>query len=193
MNARTKESSLSVGDLADLFDPVTGERSVRLMIGSAFASRTSASLTTVLGSCVSICLFDAQTGVGGMNHFMLPANNRDQKQPRDLRFGCDALPWLVQALTDLGARMEKLQAKVFGGGAAMGKQTRIGYTNIEFARVQLGELGIPILAEDVGKTLARQVRFDTGTGRAYVRYLIPDSQSSVLDDESSQIESLGGQ
>ena len=162
------------------------------MIGSALACRENAVLTTVLGSCVAVCLFDARAGIGGMNHFMLPTNKRDQALPSDLRFGCDAVPWLVQALIDLGAKRQALHAKLFGGGAAMGKLTRIGYTNIEFARVSLGEMGISILAEDVGKTVSRQVRFETATGRAYVRYLPADSAGGVLTAESSQIASLGG-
>lgn len=183
---------MSVGDLSDQIDPASRERSVRLMIGSALACRHNTVLTTVLGSCVAVCVYDVQAGVGGMNHFLLPNNNRDQKLPDDLRFGCDAVPWLVHALIDLGARRQNLQAKVFGGGAAMGKLTRIGYTNIEFARTSLSELDIPILAEDVGKTVSRQLRFETATGRAYVRYLTADSAGGVLTDESSQIASLGG-
>lgn len=192
MSARSNDIILSVGDLSDQVDAVSGERNIRLMIGAAFASRRAVSLTTVLGSCVAVCLYDPVAGVGGMNHFMLPVNSRDTVPPRDLRFGCDALPWLVQAVLDLGARSGQLQAKVFGGGAAMGRKTRIGYGNIEYARAQLEASGIPILAEDVGKTVSRQIRFETATGRVYVRYLTPGLDEAVLQEESSQIAGLAG-
>lgn len=191
MSSRTAERVLSVGDLAEFTDPATGDNSVRLMIGAAYASRDGMRLLTVLGSCISVCLFDAEAGVGGMNHFMLPANTRDQIPPSDLRFGTDAMPWLIQAVTDLGARPRRLQAKVFGGGAAMGGVTRIGYSNIDYAREILTQHAIPILAEDVGKTVSRQIRFDTSSGRAYVRYLDSGTGQSILNDEIDQIGQLG--
>lgn len=188
MRARTTEPSLSVGDVSCFVDATNGQGHVRLMLGAGYACRDGTRLVTVLGSCVAVCLFDPHAAVGGMNHFMLPMNQRDRVPPSDLRFGADAMPWLIQSLADLGARRRNLKAKIFGGGAGMEGAMRVGYGNIDYARDVLEEYSIPVLAEDVGKVVSRQVRFESDTGRAYVRYLDSGLQVSVLKSESAEIE-----
>ena len=191
MSPRTAERSLSVGDVGRVIDPKSGQESLRVMLGAGYACRDGSRLITLLGSCVAVCLFDSESGVGGMNHFMLPENNRDRIPPSDLRFGIDAMPWLIQAVRDLGGSRKNLKAKIFGGGAAMGGALRIGYGNIDSARDALAAHAIPVLAEDVGKVVSRQVRFETATGRAYVRYLDSGLQMNVLQSEKAEIEPVG--
>ena len=183
MIQRREEQFLKVGETNDFVDAVTGEALTRVLIGGGYVSRVPHRLLTLLGSCVAVCLYDPGRGVGGMNHYLLPRNNERAPPPDDVRFGNDALPWLIHAVEELGGRRERLQAKLFGGAGAMGPRNRVGWENIAFARDYLQSQNIPVLAEDVGKRVSRQVRFDTESGRAFVRYVESGDGQGLLRRE----------
>lgn len=193
MSARGRETFRQVGDVSDFVDAVTGERLTRVLIGGGFASSEPRRLLTLLGSCVAVCLFDPVAGVGGMTHFMLPRGGEREPPADDARFAADALPWLEYSVVELGARRERLRAKVFGGGAAMGMQNRIGDENIEFARQFLEGRAMPVVAEEVGKRVSRQIRFDTATGRAFVRYVdAGDGQALLRREQAARSGAVAG-
>ncbi|MGH7767165.1 MAG: chemotaxis protein CheD, partial [Candidatus Binatia bacterium] len=91
-----------------------GVKEVSIHIGGVFASRDPTVVRTVLGSCVSACLFDPLTNVGGMNHFMLPDGEPDGDQPT--RYGINAMEVLINEIMKLGGERRRLRAKVFGAG-----------------------------------------------------------------------------
>jgi chemotaxis protein CheD len=128
--------------------------------------------TTILGTCVSVCLFDPSSGIGGLNHFMLPHSPRSG--PPSARFGDVATQQLVDALLAHGAAPRRLQAKVFGGMegrmGAEGLAKDLGARNIAVAVESLRGLGIPVVAEDVGGPKSRKLVFHTSDGRAWVRH-----------------------
>ena len=133
-----------------------------------FAEATQVS--TVLGSCVAICLYDERTGIGGLNHFVLPdASTADPST----RYAGPAFRELLTRLRALGARSANLQAKLFGGSDTLGltAETTIGARNVESARALLALAGIPIVGEDVGGTVGRKLLFNTSGGAAWVRLL----------------------
>jgi len=171
LSKRWTEEFLTVGEVSDFVDAVSGESSTRILLGGGYVSRVPRRLLTLLGSCVAVCLFDPVAGVGGLNHFMLPQRGSKVPLPDDVRFGDDALPWLFNSAVRLGADRGRLRAKVFGGASAMGPNNRVGLDNIEFARGFLEKNRIEIVAEELGKRVSRQIRFDTDTGRAFVRYV----------------------
>lgn len=179
------EECRQVGDVNDFIDAVTGERLIRVLLGGGFATRRSSRLLTLLGSCVAVCLFDPVARVGGMNHFLLPEGNDRSPPPDDGRFGVDALPWLVHSTLALGAQRQRLQAKLFGGAGAMGTRNQVGNSNIDFARQYLEQQAIPVVAEDVGKKVSRQVRFDTASGRVFVRYVDSGDGQALLRREQA--------
>jgi len=49
-----------------------GLRRIFLHAGQISVATEPTEITTILGSCVAICLWDPGSGVGGMNHYMLP-------------------------------------------------------------------------------------------------------------------------
>jgi chemotaxis protein CheD len=122
-------------------------------------------LATVLGSCVSACLWDAEAGIGGMNHFLL-AQSRPGSGPSDIRYGVHAMEMLINALLRGGARRDQLRAKLFGGARITAALRDIGATNAAFARTMLRDEGIPCLAESLGGTQARRIIFHPTTGQA---------------------------
>lgn len=141
--------------------------------GEVGVSYAPAVFTTVLGSCVAVCVWDQTTGLGGMNHYLLP--DQVTNGLGTPRFGNIAIRTLVDQLERLKVSAERLRAKVFGGAQVMGiggpSATGLGARNVELARVMLDVLGIRIDAMDVGGNAGRKVVFRTSDGAAWVRRL----------------------
>ncbi len=132
-------------------------------------------LTTILGSCVAVCLHDPVAGIGGMNHFLLPESRFETK--RNLRYGVHAMELLINALLQGGASRERLVAKAFGGARMVPGFRDIGEGNILFARDFLAHEGLPLVAESLGGTRARRLRFWPASGRARMILVEPQNWS----------------
>ncbi len=136
-------------------------------------------LTTVLGSCIAVCLCDRTMGIGGMNHFLLAQNTTGGNDT--VRYGTYAMELLINDLLKHGAARHRLEAKVFGGARMLSVQNDIGARNAEFARTFLRDEGIPCLSESTGGTSARRIRFWPVTGRAQqllVQETVPPAQTA---------------
>ena len=133
-------------------------------------------LSTLLGSCVAVCLFDPWSGVGGLNHFMLPNIRRSSSAPVDsLLSGAVAMEALLNALLQKGASKAHLQAKAFGGGTIFdttGTSMDIGLRNATFAKEWLQREGIPLLAADLLGPWSRKLLFLPGSGEAFCRRMV---------------------
>ena len=144
---------------------------VYLLPGELNASKEPAQITTILGSCVAVCLWDANTGMGGMNHFLLPAW-REGEGP-STRFGDIATRTLLEELLELGCQRRHLIAKLFGGAALFRSQDRyvasLGSKNVEAARTMMKNAGVPVIAQDTGGTHGRKVVFNTADGSVWSR------------------------
>ncbi len=160
---------------------------VKILPGEYYATADATAITTLLGSCVSMCLYDKEKGVGGMNHFMLPkiflqANatrctsslSSPCPNPCSARYGECAFKKLFARLVSLGARRARLEAKLFGGGRVMAGVADIGEKNVDFAFGYLKERRIPVVASDVGDRYPRKVVFFPATGQAFVKRLHKD-------------------
>jgi chemotaxis protein CheD len=144
--------------------------------GSLHADRAPSTVTTVLGSCVAVCLFDPVTRAGGINHYLLPYWNGDGLASP--KYANIALPRLIERLQGLGCRTADLRAKVFGGGAIFQKSCGlfgVGERNVLYAEEYLAGAGIGIVARDVGEAFTRKVIFHLHTGEAFVRRLKAES------------------
>jgi len=149
-------------------------KAVYLQPGGVVATSRPTEVTTILGSCVAVCLWDEGLRVGGVNHFLLPTTPIGQ--PPSGRHGSAAIPMLLRELERLGCQRQHLRAKVFGGAHLIGTPLSggapsLGGRNAELARRVLAEAGIAVLAEDVGGTLGRKLRFRTDTGTALIKML----------------------
>ncbi len=147
---------------------------VYLLPGEARVAMSPARLTTILGSCVAVCLFDRRLRIGGMNHFLLPGSP-PARGDEPLRWGETSTEALVLDLLCAGATAPALEAKVFGGahvaqsGAWPG--VRIGDRNAETAFAVLARIGIPVAARAVGGAFGRRLVFEPHTGDAWVKEL----------------------
>ena len=127
-------------------------------------------LTTVLGSCVATCLTDPIAGVGGLNHFLLPGDG-GARGGQATRYGLHAMELLINALLKRGAKLNRLEAKVFGGANTTRSRFEIGSHNAEFALWFLENEGIALRSRDVGGVRARKLRYWPVSGRAQQMFL----------------------
>ena len=143
-----------------------------LQPGQLVVSATPMVVTTILGSCVAVCLWDFRARVGGMNHFMLPLHAGHAVQ--SARFGNIAMQELIDKMTAAGARLPFLRARVFGGAcmfAAMTSAANLGQKNIQLALDFLSLRGIDIVQTDVGGDRGRKLRFHTDEGEAWLNLI----------------------
>jgi chemotaxis protein CheD len=138
-----------------------------LQPGHLFVGPEPTTVTTILGSCVAVCLWDQARQIGGINHFMLPA--APGGGPPSPRFGDAAMKQLLDALSALGARPRSLQARVFGGAcvlAAMRSESHLGKKNADVAMDFLTRAGIRIVEVDTGGNRGRKLIYRTDEGSA---------------------------
>jgi chemotaxis protein CheD len=145
----------------------TIERRVHVLQGEFYVTKdVDVMLTTILGSCVAACMRDPEAQVGGMNHFLLPGI-ADRSQSREAEsYGVHLMELLVNDLLRLGARRERLQAKLFGGSATMHGVRDVGALNAQFAERFLRHEGIDHVGGSLGGERGRRVQFWPASGRA---------------------------
>lgn len=155
------------------WDQTLGYVSAKLMPGDFYVTREEEIIVTVLGSCVSACLWDPTGRVGGMNHFMLPERTRKGDDPADFttRYGSYAMEHLINEILKNGGRRERLLAKITGGGQILQAVTDIGRQNIDFVQRYLKTEGIELVGSEVGDIFPRKVYFNPMTGKAQVKKL----------------------
>lgn len=165
-----------------------GLDAAKLMPGEYYVTDRPMVLVTLLGSCVAACLRDADLGLGGMNHFMLPESMHEPGNPLSdsARYGTYAMELLISELIRLGARRSRLQAKVFGGGNVLrgGGAIRVGERNAAFVLDYLKAEKIPVLAQDLVDVYPRKVYFFPEDGRVMVRKLRTVHQEPIMRSES---------
>lgn len=147
----------------------------KLLPGEFYVTPRDMVLVTVLGSCVTACIRDRASGIGGMNHFMLPDAHPDQDNPASLsaRYGAFAMELLINSLVSLGAQRSLFEAKVFGGGNVLPGVTtlNIGQRNADFAMDFLRTEKIPVVAQDVVGVYPRKVYYFPKSGKVLVKKL----------------------
>jgi len=164
----------------------------KLNPGEYYVTNDGHLIMTVLGSCVSACIRDTVLGVGGMNHFMLPANDEAEAAARGHgysasaanRYGSFAMENLINDVLKHGGGRNRLEIKIFGGGRILNTLTDIGANNIEFVREYLNTEGFKVAAEDVGERFPRKVYYEPHTGRVRVKRLKQVGTDIVKSEET---------
>ncbi|SIN89542.1 chemotaxis protein CheD [Vannielia litorea] len=121
-------------------------------------------LTTILGSCVSVCLWDNHARLGGMNHILLPGGGGTDLY--EAAIGANAMELLINGMLKAGAHRDRLEAKVFGGARMIKASSDIGARNGAFVIEFLERERIPLTAQSLGGTQGRRVQFWPESGRA---------------------------
>lgn len=153
-----------------LLRPIAADRPRHIAQGEyATGDGRGGSISTILGSCVASCLYDPVSGVGGMNHFLVPDGASAGVQAAS--FGINAMELLINAVIKQGGDRMRLRAKVFGGARMIAGLTDIGAKNGEFVLEFLRRESIVCVGASLGGVQARRIEFWPETGRARQRVL----------------------
>lgn len=176
------------------FDRKFGLEAAKILPGEYFVSNKDVLLVTVLGSCVAACIRDAESGIGGMNHFMLPDDGGRSPLAMSTRYGTYAMEVLINHLLKLGACRNRLEAKVFGGGAVMASlaSSNVGAKNAEFVLDFLKMEKIPVIAKDLLDSYPRKVYYFPYSGRVLVKKLHRVHNETLFSRENDYKVRLSG-
>ncbi|MEM6465076.1 MAG: chemoreceptor glutamine deamidase CheD [Pseudomonadota bacterium] len=143
-------------------------------------------VTTLLGSCVAACVRDTRTGIGGLNHFLLPEEDSGNKSGFSSRYGVYAMELLINEILKRGGTRESLEAKAFGGSRVIetSAQSSVGNRNVSFVKEYLDSEGIALSASDLGGGRARRVFFFPDSGRVVVQRLPMEDNKHASDQDA---------
>ena len=169
------------------FDRSFNTDAAKILPGEYYVTKRDMVLVTVLGSCVAACIRDRVSGIGGMNHFMLPDGCWDNHDPTSVstRYGVYAMEMMINQLLKLGASRANLEVKVFGGGNVLDGlvSANAGQRNVEFALDYLYTEGIAIAGQDILDAYARKVYFFPGSGRVLVKKIRTMHNETIIERE----------
>ena len=152
------------------YEPADAEEAKHFLYpGQVFVTSEPIVISTILGSCAAVCLWDRHKKAGGMNHYLLPEGTDDG--PNRLRYGNAANAELLKQVLALGCEIRNLQAKIFGGSAAFSTDPSrsLGSKNVEAAAVFLRSAGIAVVQEEVSGKRGRRLLFQISDGVAVVK------------------------
>ena len=162
------------------YEPHFQCEAVKVLPGEYFVDNEDIPIMTTLGSCIAACLWDRASGVGGLNHFMLPDGDGENG-----RYGAYAMELLINEMMKRGASRRSLEAKIFGGGQVVsGMETmNIGERNTRFVLDYLRTERIPVVSKDVLDVYPRKVCFLPASGKAMVKRLASTNTAALLAQE----------
>ncbi len=183
------------------FDPHFKTNVTIVEQGESYSTKKSEIITTVLGSCIAVCLYEPAGGMGGLNHFMLPeplhSKGGDDQFFNKAKYGVYSMELLLNQLMKMGAVRSALKAKVFGGAnmfsyEKVNEGLSVGEQNTEFVMKYLDMEKIKLESYDVAGSLARKVFFDPKTGYVKLFRLNSDKkeQEKLQDQEKSFLEKI---
>ncbi len=183
------------GHITRYWDDQHGMYAAKLLPGEYYVTGAQETIVTVLGSCVSACVRDAVTGVGGMNHFMLPVSGgngswENAETGSSTRYGNFAMEQMINDILKNGGSRKNLEVKLFGGGRILAQMTDIGRKNIEFIEHYVRTEGLHVLAKDLGDIYPRKVYFTPVTGKAYVKKLRSLHNNTIVERETQYLNQL---
>ena len=166
-----------------------GMKKVNIHIGEYYSSAEPAIISTILGPCVAVCLFEQVKKIGGMNHILLPEHKSGKTTPGDARYAVNAMELLINQMMKLGADRYKLTAKVFGGASILStisSEFCMGMRNIEFVVNFLITEKIPILNYNFGGVDSRRIYYHTDTGDVLLKRI----KSKEVVEEYSHLRNM---
>jgi chemotaxis protein CheD len=170
-------------------DPDLEKRTI--IAGELCVSREPVIIKTLLGSCVSVCLYDPGARVGGMNHILLPGSADMDQFNTSARYGVNAMDKLITRMLANGVDRKRLVAKVFGGAHILEQvdaKFSPGAGNVEFAFKYLETESIPVAGFNVAGFNPRRIYFNTGTGKVLMERVRRAEEKTVSESERKLVE-----
>lgn len=170
----------------------------KILPGQFYVSIEHEMIGTVLGSCISACIWDEKAKVGGMNHFMLPLSKdkvfdsiRALPPSSDAnRYGNYAMEHLINEVLKHGGVRERLQVKLFGGARVMKTMYEIGEKNIEFVLNYTQQEGLKVVSHNMGDNFPRKVLFEPTTGKVLMKRIRSLHNTTIIQREEAYREEI---
>ncbi len=148
----------------------------KILPGEYYVTNINEVVTTVLGSCIAACIRDKETGVGGMNHFMLPETNEQKLNAgaehvvgNATRYGNYAMEHLINVILSNGGKRKNLEVKLFGGGKIIPTLGDVGLNNINFVLEYIDTEALQLVSQDLGDIYPRKVIYFPKTGKVRMK------------------------
>ena len=175
------------------WDKTHNSFAAKILPGEYFVTAEDEIIVTVLGSCVSACVRDKIFGIGGMNHFMLPASSSDLSKhllsdgdsTEATRYGGYAMEMLINDILKYGGRRENLEIKIFGGGKIISNMSDVGKINIEFINNYIKNENMDLISGDTGDIYPRKVVFHPNSGKVKVKRLQSIHNETLIKREET--------
>lgn len=179
------------------WDKINNIYAAKILPGEYYVTVCNELITTVLGSCISACIRDRVFGVGGMNHFMLPMDGREQANSQvnsllstSTRYGNHAMEHLINDILKHGGSRKNLEVKIFGGGRILAQMTDIGRRNIEFVHDYIRVESLNLVSEDTGDVFPRKVIYFPVSGKVMIKKLHSLHNDTIVDRETAYLRRL---
>ena len=164
----------------------------RILPGEYYVTTENELTITVLGSCIAACIRDRVTGIGGMNHFMLPETTEQKLSAGEeavvgnaTRYGNYAMEHLINMILANGGKRKNLEVKVFGGGKIIPTAGDVGQRNIEFVLEYIDTEALRLVSQDLGDIYPRKVIFFPKTGKVRMKK-IKDLHNETIASREKQ-------
>lgn len=174
-------------------DSASGSWMVKVFPGEYYiTSKPDETIVTILGSCVAACIRDPVSGIGGMNHFMLPQDKVGNwgGDLKSTRYGNFAMEKLLNELIKAGCVRERLEIKVFGGGNVTDTTNEVGTDNSEFVLRYLKAEGLRCAAQDLKGNYPRRIHYTPATGKVVRKFLGTVEKYSITREETEYASRL---
>jgi len=174
------------------YDPKLSLHVIKLFSGDWYVSnRSDEMISTILGSCVSACVRDPYSGVGGMNHFLLPGDESMDAAASDAaRYGVFAMETLINGIMKAGGHRNRLEIKIFGGGNVTSNTAQIGSKNAQFILRFLEKEGYRVASQDLEGSLPRSLHYYPLSGKVMMRKLKRKEDLMISESEEQYRQSL---
>ena len=173
------------------WDPMRKMVVAKVLPGEVYVTKHHELITTLLGSCIAVCMRDKHNAIGGMNHFKLPAppgSTSEKDASKDTNYGIYAMELLINGILKNGGDRKFLQCKIFGGGNVVQSiSSNIGEKNISFVQDFMRQERIPVLHQSIGGTAGQQVYFHPITGNDFA---VTQGQKSFDEIKKAETEYL---
>ena len=170
------------------YDKKSNKPVVGLSLGGIYLTEEDEIITTVLGSCVSVCVRDTATGIVGMNHFMVPGNKSDISNVSGhclFQYGLYSMDYMLNKILHLGGSKQTMEIKIFGGGSIISSAGDVGKNNIRFIKNYINLKGYRLCSEDIGGPYPRRINFYSFTGKVMVKRMRSLHRQVIANKESN--------
>ena len=176
---------------ASIYDKDSGLNIIKIISGDYYVSKDPKDVfVTILGSCISACIYDEVLKIGGMNHFLLPGDGTTE----NARFGSFAMELTINDMLKLGSSKRRMKVKLYGGANVLAtNSSRIGDKNIEFIKHFVKNEQLNIVEQDLGGTLPRRLHFFPAAGVVEMRKIEKQYNKQVIEEENSYANKLNKQ